>query len=81
MTEKNPREALFKELKALMDVSHKKFHRKKKKDEGLQIRWGNLLLKAINTYGSLLETEELELRVEKLEEQFKDAVVIPSEKH
>ena len=77
MSEKEHREGLFKELKSVIKLTHKKFHRRRQKDEGVQIRWGNLLLKTIDSYGHLLETDERDLRILKLEEQFKDGVVIP----
>ena len=59
---------------------HKKLHRKKQ-DASEQMGYGRLLLKTIDSYGKLLDTEELELRVEKLEEQIKNGVVIPGEEH
>jgi hypothetical protein len=39
------------------------------------------MVNAIGVYGRLLDTEELELRVEKLEKQFKNGVLIPGEEH
>jgi hypothetical protein len=80
MMEKNPRERLFQELDGLLDLFHKKVHRKTQ-PANEQMGYGRLLLNTINTYGKLLETEELELRVEKLEQQIKDGVVIPREEH
>lgn len=79
MSEKKPRERLFKELDDGLDVTRKKFHRRTQ-PASEQLGYGRLLVNMINSYGKLLETDELELRIEKLEEQFKDAVVIPREK-
>jgi len=80
MTEKEPKQRLFKELDEALDLFHKKTHRKKQ-NAYEQMGYGRLLLNTINTYGKLLETEELEQRVEKLEEQLKNGVLIPNEEH
>jgi hypothetical protein len=76
MMEKNPRERLFQELDSCLDLFHKKVHRKTQ-PANEQMGYGRLLLNTINTYGKLLDMEELELRIEKLEQQMKDGVLIP----
>ena len=81
MSENKPRDRLFKELDEALDLFHKKTHRSKKVNAYEQQGWGRLLLKTISVYGKLLDTEELEQRVEKLEAQLKDGVLIPNEKH
>lgn len=80
MNEKNRRESLFDKLGVILGVAEKKF-RTEKKDDELRLKWGRLMVNAIGVYGRLLDTEELELRVEKLEEQIKNGVVIPNEEH
>jgi Iap family predicted aminopeptidase len=79
LKEKEPREHLFEYLDSVLNVSKKKFEMENKLDADRQA-WGRLIVNAVNSYGKLLETEELELRVEKLEEAIKDGLVIPSEK-
>jgi len=78
MSETERRNGLFQRLDVVLVTSEKKFKSDKKRDE-LRLKWGRLLVNAVNSYGKLLETEELELRVEKLEEQLKDGVLIPNE--
>ena len=72
------RKQLFKYLDDSLELSHKKLHTKRK-DELVCLAWGRFMVNMINAYGKLMETEELEQRVEKLEEQVKDGVVIPGE--
>jgi len=69
---------LFQYLDECLALSHKKLHTKKKDDDQC-LKWGRLLVQAIQAYGKLMETEELEQRVAKLEEQIKEGVVIPNE--
>jgi hypothetical protein len=80
MSETDRRKDLFCCLNTVLLVSQKKFKTEKKGDE-LRLKWGRLMVNAIGVYGRLLDTEELELRVEKLEEQIKNGVVIPGEEH
>ena len=42
--------------------------------------WARILIQAINSYGKLLESETLEMRVEDLEKKLKNGVLIPLEK-
>jgi len=74
------RQRLFNYLDGILALSHEKFEVNNKKDE-TRLKWGRLMVQAIGTYGKLLETEELEQRVEKLEEQIKEGLVIPGETH
>ena len=72
------RQRLFNYLDGILALSHEKFEVNNKKDE-TRLKWGRLMVQAIVAYGKLLDTEELEQRVAKLEEQIKDSVVIPNE--
>jgi len=80
MSETDRRKGLFTKLDSVLSVSEKKFRTEKKRDE-LRLKWGRLMVNAIGVYGRLLDSEELELRVEKLESQIKDGVLIPGEEH
>jgi hypothetical protein len=80
MTENNRRERLFQELDGCLNLFHKKLHRQKQ-DASEQMGYGRLLLNTINSYAKLLDTEELEQRVETLEKQLENCVVIPVEEH
>lgn len=75
--EKDRRKRLFERLDVVLNVSEKKF-KKRTKDEK-KLGWGRLIVNAVNAYGRLLDADELKQRVEKLEEQIKDSVVIPNE--
>ena len=76
MNPKKEREGLFKHLGTVLDVSEKKFQTFNKTDNA-RLKWGRLIVQAVNSYGKLLESAELEERVEKLEQQLKDGVLIP----
>lgn len=71
------RTQLFKYLDDGLALSHKKLHTTRK-DE-VCLKWGRLMVNMISVYGKLMETEELEQRVEKLEAQIKEGLVIPGE--
>lgn len=73
------RTRLFKYLDNILAVSEEKFSKNKKKDEK-RLKWGRLMVYSIQAYGKLLEIEQLEQRVEKLEQQIKEGVVIPCRK-
>ena len=79
MDVKEARKRLFKYLDEGLELSHKKLHKKTRKNEEMCLKWGRLMNQFIMSYGKLMESEELEQRVAKLEEQIKDAVVIPNE--
>jgi hypothetical protein len=53
------RKQLFQHLNDILSVSQKKFKTENKKDYS-RWKWGNLSIKAINAYGKLLDSHELE---------------------
>ena len=77
--EKKLRKKLFQHLEDILDVSQKKFKTENKTDKERRA-WARILIQAINSYGKLLEFEELEIRIEELEEKMKNGVLIPLEK-
>jgi len=81
VNETKERKQCFQRLTRILDYAEKKIFDHKKKDEGMRVRWCNVVIKAVDSYGRLLQTDEQELRIQKLEEQMKDAVIIPNEKH
>ena len=78
--EKRLRNKLFQYLDGVLSVSQKKFNIENKPDKERRA-WARILIQAINSYGKLLESEMLEMRVEDLEEKLKTGVLIPLEKH
>jgi hypothetical protein len=76
--EKKLRTKLFQHLEDILIVSQKKFNTENKTDKERRA-WARILIQAINSYGKLLESEELEIRIEELEEKMKNAVMIPIE--
>ena len=77
--EKKLRTKLFQHLEDVLIVSQKKFKLENKTDKERRA-WARILIQAINSYGKLLESEELEIRIEELEEKMKNGVLIPVEK-
>jgi len=77
--EKKLRKKLFQHLEDILDVSQKKFKTENKTDKERRA-WARILIQTINSYGKLLEFEELEIRIEELEEKMKNGVLIPLEK-
>ena len=77
--EKRLRKKLFQHLEDILDVSQKKFKTENKTDKERRA-WARILIQAINSYGKLLEFEELEIRIEELEQKMKNGVLIPIEK-
>ena len=77
-SEKKLRKKLFEHLDAVLSVSQKKFETENKPD-GERRAWARILVQTINAYGKLLESEELEVRVEDLEEKLKNGVLIATE--
>ena len=69
---------LFQYLDECLALSHKKLHTNHSNQQ-LRLSWGRLLIQAVGAYGKLLETEELEQRIERLEEQIREGLVIPGE--
>ena len=73
---KDRRNTLFRVLDGVLSLSHKKIHVAGNSDKAKQ-GWARVLVSAVSTYGSLLNDEELELRVIALEEKLKNSVLIP----
>lgn len=69
-TEKNNlKNRLFSHLDVVLDVSQKKFSKKRAKGTD-RIKWGRLMVQAIQSYGALfklIELEDLQKRIEQLE--------------
>ena len=74
--EKGLRKKLFEHLDAVLSVSQKKFESESKSDKERRA-WARLLVQAINSYGKLLEYEELETRIDDLEVKLKNSILIP----
>jgi len=65
-------------LGTVLEVAEKKF--KTTNVPGKDRRsWGRLIVQAVNSYGKLLESAELEERVEKIEQKLKDGVILSRE--
>lgn len=75
MNAKEQRKGLFKRLTTVLDVAEKKFQINNKRDH-TRLKWGRLIVQAVNSYGKLLETAELEQRVEAIEQKLKDGVIL-----
>ena len=75
-SEKKLRKKLFEHLDAVLSVSQKKFESESKSDKERRA-WARLLVQAINSYGKLLEYEELETRIDDLEVKLKNSILIP----
>jgi hypothetical protein len=78
--EKGLRNKLFQYLEDVLSISLKKFKTENKTDKERRA-WARILIQAINSYGKLLESETLEMRVEDLEEKLKNGVLIPFEQN
>ena len=78
--EKRLRTKLFQYLDDVLSVSQKKFTLENKPDKERRA-WARILIQTINSYGKLLESEKLEIRIEDLEEKLKNGVLIPVENH
>jgi hypothetical protein len=78
--EKGLRTKLFEYLDGVLSVSQKKFTVENKPDKERRA-WARILIQAINSYGKLLESETLEMRIEDLEEKLKNGVLIPVEQN
>ena len=62
-----------------MKRAEKKYTMKKGQREEIKLSWGRLIVQAVQAYGRLLETSELEERISKLEEKYENGVFIPNE--
>ena len=71
------RNRLFRYLEGVLDRAEKKATNKNTKN-GDALSWNRIIIQAVNVYGRLLSDEELEERVEQLEEKLKDGVLIPN---
>jgi hypothetical protein len=76
---KERREQLFKHLDVVLKRSLKKFQIERGQKEGLNLKWGRLIVQAVREYGFLLRSEETEIRLANLEEKLKNGVLIPNE--
>ncbi len=79
MNAKDHREQLFQHLTSVLSLAQKKYNLKNGQSDGRKLAWGRLIIQAVSAYGRLLDTEELEERVTKLEEKLKDGVLIPND--
>ena len=73
------RKKLFQHLTGVLGRAEKKAKNNKTKN-GQKLAWNRLIIQAVNAYGRLLETEELEERVSQLEEKLNNGVLIPDGK-
>ena len=79
MNAKERREQLFQHLTNVLSLAQKKYNLKNGQSDGRKLAWGRLIIQAVSAYGRLLDTEEMEERVTKLEEKLKDGVLIPND--
>ena len=73
MTIKKSRSSLFRHLNGVLTRAEKKALNKKTKN-GDKLSWNRLIIQAINAYGKLLETEDLESMrrdIDKIKEKIK----------
>jgi len=77
MDTKKDRQKLFHHLNTVLTLSEKKIGNKNNQD-GIKQSWARIQISAVSAYGRLLDTEELEQRVEDLEEKLKNGVLIPN---
>ncbi len=77
MTLKEVRNRLFRHLEGVLGRAEKKATNKNTKN-GDALSWNRIIIQAVNVYGRLLSDEELDQRVEELEEKLKDGVLIPN---
>ena len=75
MEAKDLRNKLFQHLKSVLDRAEKKAKNRKTKDS---LSWNRIIIQAVNAYGRLIEAEDLEQRLEALEEKLKTGVLIPN---
>lgn len=71
------RNSLYRYLEGVLGRAEKKATNKNTKN-GDALSWNRIIIQAVNAYGRLLSDEELEQRVEELEEKLKDGVLIPN---
>ena len=73
------RTGLFQHLDGVLGRAEKKAKNPKTKN-GEKLSWELRIIQAVNAYGRLLDQEELEDRITKLEEKLKNGVLIPNGK-
>jgi hypothetical protein len=66
LNEKNDNSRLKSYLDSVLKVSEKKFNYDRKPDSN-RIKWGRLIVNAVQAYGKLLELDELETMKEDIE--------------
>jgi len=79
MDAKKHRNKLFQHLDRVLGRAEKKAENKNTKNSNA-LAWNRIIIQAVNAYGRLLSDEELEQRVEQIEQKLKDGVLIPHEK-
>jgi hypothetical protein len=70
-TPKTTRKRLFSSLNSVLETAEKKFQNQKTRNHE-KLKWGRLICQCVQTYGSLLETvqlEELENEIEEIKKQ------------
>ena len=77
MEAKEQRIKLFQHLDGVLGRAEKKAKNKNLNDAQKQA-WNRIIIQAVSAYGKILSTEELEQRVEDLEEKLKTGVLIPN---
>jgi len=78
MEAKEHRTKLFQHLDGVLGRAEKKVKNKNTKN-GDALSWNRIIIQAVNAYGRLIEAEDLEQRLEALEEKLKNGVLIPNE--
>jgi hypothetical protein len=78
MEAKEHREKLFRHLDGVLERVEKKAINKNTRN-GDALSWNRIIIQAVNAYGRILNMEELEQRIETLEEKLKKGVLIPNE--
>ena len=77
MDAKEHREKLFQHLDGVLGRAEKKVKNKNTKN-GEALSWNRIIIQTVNAYGRLIDAEDLEQRLEALEEKLKTGVLIPN---
>ena len=77
MEAKELRTKLFQHLNGVLGRAEKKVKNKNTKNVDA-LSWNRIIIQAVNAYGRLIESEDLEQRLEALEEKLKTGVLIPN---
>lgn len=78
MNVKECRNRLFQYLDGVLEKAEKKA-KNSKTQNGDKLAWELRIIQAVNAYGRLLDNEELEERVQILEEKLNNGVLIPKD--